>query len=192
MKEDLLNANNRNSKRYYLWQLNVFEKDNYCCQRCGINKELCAHHVIKWNDNKDLRFEVTNGLTLCRACHIVVHAEMGDTGMSGRKHSEYTKNRIKSAKMGQRKGIKIGPMSEETKKKLSILKTGIKLGPMPEETKEKIRASSVGKKRGPLSDETKNKMREAHALRSHINGAIYRGKTWHKCPETGKRIWDIK
>ena len=192
MKENIIGAVSRNSKRYYLWQRNVFKRDNHCCQRCGTNKELCAHHVIRWNDSKDLRFEVSNGLTLCRACHVVVHAEMGDTGMTGRKHSDQTKNKIKISKTGHRKGIKFGPMSEETKKKLSLSKIGRQRGPMSQETKDKIRIANTGKKRGPMSEETKKKMKETHALRSHLNGATYRGQSWYKCPESGKRIWENK
>lgn len=61
---------NLNSKEYRLWRKEVFKRDNYSCQRC--NKKgiyLHAHHIIRWVDSIELRYEVSNGLTLCKPCH---------------------------------------------------------------------------------------------------------------------------
>lgn len=65
--------------RYYPWQIAVFERDNFTCQHCGYQNThgdfLNAHHIQRWNDAPDLRFDVDNGLTLCRDCHKREHGK---------------------------------------------------------------------------------------------------------------------
>jgi len=64
----------RNSARYKDWRSIVFARDNYTCQECGdIGRILNAHHIVKWSKNKGLRFDVNNGITLCKHCHLKVH-----------------------------------------------------------------------------------------------------------------------
>lgn len=61
---------NRNTPEYRQWRKAVFERDNYTCQRCGVKGgSLEAHHKIPWIKDKELRFDVDNGLTLCVDCH---------------------------------------------------------------------------------------------------------------------------
>ena len=66
-----INDKIRNSKEYENWRIEVFEKDNYTCQCCGDNKggNLEAHHIKNFSDNKELRFDVDNGITMCNSCH---------------------------------------------------------------------------------------------------------------------------
>lgn len=57
------------------WRKEVFERDDYTCQDCGAkngNGEtvyLVAHHIKRWSDYPELRWDVDNGMTLCRECH---------------------------------------------------------------------------------------------------------------------------
>lgn len=52
------------------WRRAVFERDNYTCQMCGIRGSyLEADHIKPWAYFPKLRFELTNGRTLCRNCH---------------------------------------------------------------------------------------------------------------------------
>lgn len=56
------------------WSKAVRERDGYKCQDCG--KEggrLHAHHIKSWKEYPDLRWEVSNGVTLCPRCHQKVH-----------------------------------------------------------------------------------------------------------------------
>lgn len=59
------------SSQYLEWRIKVFERDNYTCQKCGLNdgSYLTAHHIKSFAHYPDLRFDVNNGETLCESCH---------------------------------------------------------------------------------------------------------------------------
>ena len=57
------------------------------------------------------------------------------------------------------KGGKTGPLTEETRKKMSVAHTGKKKMPHTKETKEKISTAAIGRK---ASNETKAKMSNSH------------------------------
>ena len=59
------------SKEYQEWRKEVYEKDNYTCQKCGDSSgnNLIPHHIESFADFPKLRFEINNGITLCENCH---------------------------------------------------------------------------------------------------------------------------
>lgn len=65
----------RKSEEYKDWRAKVLERDNYTCQRCGCRTKVgkdCRHHVhhiYPFHSYPDLRYEVSNGITLCYKCH---------------------------------------------------------------------------------------------------------------------------
>ncbi len=65
----------RKSLDYSLWREGVFERDNYTCQECGDKNgnghtvHLEAHHIKPFYSNPELRFDISNGITLCKKCH---------------------------------------------------------------------------------------------------------------------------
>lgn len=60
----------RRSKEYRAWRKKVFERDNYTCQECKQRGGyLEADHIKPWALYTELRFELTNGRTLCLSCH---------------------------------------------------------------------------------------------------------------------------
>lgn len=68
----------RRSEEYKSWRLKVYQRDNWTCQKCGKKlKNLVAHHKKSFKDHPELRFDVSNGQTLCRSCHKKVHEEIG-------------------------------------------------------------------------------------------------------------------
>lgn len=50
-------------------QKRVFERDNYKCTICGLNKNLQVDHIKRWSKFPDLRFVLENCRTLCSKCH---------------------------------------------------------------------------------------------------------------------------
>lgn len=65
---------NFNDPAYKTWRKNVYKRDNYCCQwpNCSFKAKLNAHHIKKWSDNPGLRFNVSNGITLCSIHHKMI------------------------------------------------------------------------------------------------------------------------
>lgn len=60
----------RSSFEYEEWRKSVFERDLYTCQMCGgIGGYLEADHIKPFSLFPDLRFDLDNGRTLCKACH---------------------------------------------------------------------------------------------------------------------------
>lgn len=58
-----------NDPEYKKWRTAVYQRDGYKCVLCGLKKKLEAHHVKRWADNVALRFQISNGVTLCKCCH---------------------------------------------------------------------------------------------------------------------------
>jgi hypothetical protein len=63
----------RSSGRYKNWRNAVFARDEFKCRDCGSRNNLHAHHIKTWLEHPDFRFELSNGLTLCFACHQKKH-----------------------------------------------------------------------------------------------------------------------
>jgi hypothetical protein len=52
------------------WRKSVFERDNFTCQECKIvGSYLEAHHIKPFAYFPDLRYDIDNGITLCKSCH---------------------------------------------------------------------------------------------------------------------------
>ena len=55
---------------YKNWRQGVFERDNYTCQMCDRRGgDLNADHIKPWALHEKLRYNVSNGRTLCVKCH---------------------------------------------------------------------------------------------------------------------------
>jgi 5-methylcytosine-specific restriction endonuclease McrA len=60
-----------NDPVYKRWRISVYKRDDFTCQMpgCSYKKYLNAHHIQKWASASTLRFDVDNGITLCKNCH---------------------------------------------------------------------------------------------------------------------------
>ena len=76
----------RNSYDYHKWRKLIYERDYWTCQDCWIKckkKDIVAHHLKSFEEYPELRFVVSNGITLCRSCHKKRHEDVGvDTRFS--------------------------------------------------------------------------------------------------------------
>ena len=56
---------------YKDWRLKVYKRDKFTCQmpNCNAKRQLQAHHIRKWSSAAILRYDINNGITLCRKCH---------------------------------------------------------------------------------------------------------------------------
>lgn len=65
----------RNGIEIKEWRKKVFERDDYTCKECGIRSGngkkvyLEAHHIKRFSEFPELRFDTNNGITLCNTCH---------------------------------------------------------------------------------------------------------------------------
>lgn len=67
----------RNSTAIKQWRLRVFERDKYTCMHCGqLGGVLNAHHIKPFALFPEMRFVDSNGLTLCKNCHIKEHKKL--------------------------------------------------------------------------------------------------------------------
>lgn len=62
---------NYNDPIYKKWRVDVGKRDGFACQwpGCGCTQRLRFHHIKRWADYPALRFEVDNGITLCKKHH---------------------------------------------------------------------------------------------------------------------------
>ncbi len=81
----------RNVEAYHFRKA-VKERDHNICVICGAEEKLVVHHLESFKDNESLRYEVSNGVTLCRDCHTEFHCTwMGGYRVSctGQDFNEY-------------------------------------------------------------------------------------------------------
>lgn len=56
------------------WSKAVRGRDGKC-MHCGTTHKLHAHHITPWRQNAALRYDVSNGITLCALCHQKEHGK---------------------------------------------------------------------------------------------------------------------
>ena len=93
-KTDEERTQRRSIPGYEEWRAAVYKRDNYICQKCGDSTggNLNAHHIESYADNKELRTELSNGVTLCKKCHDEFHHIYGYDHVSGEKFVEWMNN----------------------------------------------------------------------------------------------------
>lgn len=67
----LKKSNRKGDTAFREWRMNVYRRDNF---KCKIFNQDCvgrieAHHILRWADHPELRYEINNGITLCHFHH---------------------------------------------------------------------------------------------------------------------------
>jgi hypothetical protein len=70
-------SSKRNNSQLKTWRKQVWRRDNYKCCVCGDNNKINAHHLEGYIHNPKLRYNIENGITLCKKCHNSFHGEYG-------------------------------------------------------------------------------------------------------------------
>ena len=66
-----INEKLRKSIEYQQWREAVFKRDKFTCQKCfKIGGKLHAHHKKSFSKYPLFRFDINNGITLCKLCHL--------------------------------------------------------------------------------------------------------------------------
>jgi hypothetical protein len=64
-------------QEYKDWRKAVFTRDYYTCQKCNQYAHyLIAHHIKPWAEYPGLRYDISNGVTLCEQCHDLEHGKI--------------------------------------------------------------------------------------------------------------------
>jgi len=74
-----INKRQRRSLKFRQWRETVFKRDKYACQICGIKSgngkhiDFHPHHIKPFSQFPKLKFDINNGITLCKNCHLKIH-----------------------------------------------------------------------------------------------------------------------
>jgi hypothetical protein len=80
------NPRRKHPGRHAAWARKVISRDGATCQKCGTTGvEMHAHHVKPYIEHPDLRWDVSNGETLCYECHWNEHTGSTANGVNSGK-----------------------------------------------------------------------------------------------------------
>ena len=83
----------RKSIKYVEWRTSVFRRDSYTCQECGVkSKNIQAHHIKCFADFKESRFDINNGITLCKKCHTKTETYLNRWSIKEKTNETFNKN----------------------------------------------------------------------------------------------------
>jgi len=109
-----------------LWKLICMKRDSYKCQYCGSDKDLQVHHIIS-RKNMNTKFDVDNGITLCKKCHSRI-------SLNSTSYTEFMIWFIKKYGIERLEGLqekarqikrwKVGELEDEIERLTKILKGG--------------------------------------------------------------------
>lgn len=175
--------------RHAAWARAVISRDSATCRRCGCSGvEMHAHHIVSYKDDAALRWDVTNGETLCFSCHWAEHTATMENGVNsgntasgeaggnpepshGRKVVEGVTARGRPYRRIDTTCAQCGVfisrrLSDATGKSALFCSMSCaskyRCERMTDETRKKMSESHRGRKRDPHSEETKRKIAEGN------------------------------
>ena len=62
---------NYDDPAYKQFRIDVLKRDKFKCKmpNCKSKSSLQVHHIKRWAHAHALRYDISNGITLCRNCH---------------------------------------------------------------------------------------------------------------------------
>lgn len=86
----------RSSKEYREWRNACFKRDKYTCAKTKVvGGSIVVHHIVNFSTNKDLRFNVNNGITLSETSHKLFHKIYGVKNNNREQLIEFLQNHEK-------------------------------------------------------------------------------------------------
>lgn len=84
------NTRLRQSAEGKAWTYDVLAKANFTCDKCSVRGgNLQAHHLNAFNAYPDQRFDVNNGVCLCKDCHDAFHSKFGKGHNSREQYEDF-------------------------------------------------------------------------------------------------------
>ena len=62
----------KQTREYRIWRANIIRRDVRCVV-CPSMENREAHHIEDYSFHKDKRYDLDNGVTLCKRCHTMFH-----------------------------------------------------------------------------------------------------------------------
>ena len=83
-------SSRKDDYHFIRWAQEVKRRDHWTCQICGRRGvELNSHHIKSWSDNPEDRYDLENGICLCRTCHDTFHNIQGKGGNTAEQLEEF-------------------------------------------------------------------------------------------------------
>jgi len=85
----------RERREIKIWKMAVFSSDDWTCKKCkrrrkkGDRVVLNAHHIKNFSKYVKLRFDISNGITFCKECHLKFHKKYGFENNNIKQVKEY-------------------------------------------------------------------------------------------------------
>lgn len=96
LSDEERSSDRKSKKEYRDWRLSVYAKGNFSCDICGCKaskrNKIVAHHLESYDVNEDLRYDVSNGITLCDECHRDFHKKYGYGHNTRKQYIQYKSN----------------------------------------------------------------------------------------------------
>jgi predicted restriction endonuclease len=75
---------------YVIWANEVKKRDHYVCDVCGRKGGgMNSHHLNSWADNPSQRYDISNGICLCKSDHDAFHRQFGKGRNTVAQYKEY-------------------------------------------------------------------------------------------------------